>query len=134
MSLFRVASCDFVDRFLSQHMGKRSTKSHGITLNTRSETFLTRLGGLVESCCYYRRRGDKTMSDVVDHDAEALQSSHAEQRHVTRFGKHYFVHGFKTLGTDDGIASLACDLLLSSRREIAFTQGLYVDAGQKVSG
>jgi len=74
------------------------------------------------------------MSDIVYHDTEALESPDAEQRHITWFGKHYLVYGFKTLGTYDGVAGFACHLLLGSRGEIASAHRPHFDARQDVFG
>ena len=52
------------------------------------------------------------MSDIVHGDAKALQSPHAEQRHVAWFGKDDFVIGLVAFGGEDGVTDLALKLLL----------------------
>src|SRR5262245_43461437 len=59
--------------------------------------------------------GNKTMSDVVDHNAEPFNRSHAEQRHIARLCEDHLVDGFKTLGTENSITGFASDKLLGGR-------------------
>jgi hypothetical protein len=54
----------------------------------------------------------ETMCDFVHGDAKTLQSPHAEQRHVARFGKDHFVIGLVSFGGEDGVTDLALNLPL----------------------
>ena len=55
------------------------------------------------------------MADVVHHDAETLQGSHAEQGHIARFRKNHLIVGFKPFRAQDRLADVAPDPLWRGR-------------------
>ena len=78
------------------------------------------------------------MSNVVDHDAEALQRSHAKQSHVARLGKDDFIVRFVAFGAENSVTHLTFDLLLHRGREHPFstrcdTTAVKTSAGSQVS-
>ena len=52
------------------------------------------------------------MANVIDHYAEALQRSNAQQRHIARFGEDHFIVRFVAFRAEDGIANFPFNSLL----------------------